>query len=37
MTFANNPLKEDYWNEIKKLKSIPTWDAVADVYLKLWE
>lgn len=37
MTFANNPLKEDYWNEIKKLKSIPTWDDVVDVYLKLWE
>ncbi len=37
MTFANNPLKEDYWNEIKKIKSIPTWDDVVDVYLKLWE
>lgn len=37
MTFANFPLKEDYWNEIKKLKNIPTWDAVFDVYLKLWK
>jgi glycosyltransferase involved in cell wall biosynthesis len=37
MTFANNPLKEDYWNEIKLLKSIPKWDDVVDVYLKLWE
>jgi hypothetical protein len=37
MTFANNPLKEDYWNEIKKLISIPTWDEVTNVYLKLWK
>lgn len=36
ITFANNPLKEDYWNEIKSLKSIPTWKNVADVYIKLW-
>ena len=36
ITFANNPLKEDYWKEIKLLKSIPTWDEVANVYLKLW-
>ena len=36
MTFANNPLKEDYWKEIKLLKKIPTWDEVTKVYLKLW-
>ncbi len=36
ITFANNPLKEDYWNEIKSLKSIPTWKNVTGVYLKLW-
>lgn len=36
MTFANNPLKEDYWKEVKLLKSIPTWDEVSEVYLKLW-
>ena len=37
MTFANNPLKEDYWNEIKLLKTIPTWDEVVNIYLKLWK
>lgn len=37
MTFANNPLKEDYWNEVKLLKTIPTWDEVTNVYLKLWK
>jgi len=36
MTFTNNPLKEDYWKEIKTLKTIPTWDEVAEVYIKLW-
>lgn len=45
LTFANNPLKEDYWKEISKawpaspvknLKTIPTWKNVADVYIKLW-
>ena len=37
MTFANTPIKHDYWKGIKKLKSIPTWNDVADVYLKLWK
>lgn len=37
ITFANNPLKEGYWNEIKKLKNIPSWDDVVSVYLKLWD
>lgn len=36
ITFACNPLKEDYWNEIKQLKTIPSWDDVADTYLRLW-
>lgn len=36
MTFANNPLKIDYWKEVKLLKTIPTWAEVADIYLKLW-
>jgi len=36
MTFANNPLKVDYWNEVKKLKSIPTWEDITEIYLKLW-
>ena len=36
LTFANNPLKVDYWSEIKDLKKIPTWDEVVDIYLKLW-
>lgn len=36
MTFANNPLKEDYWKEIKLLKTLPTWDEVTKIYLKLW-
>lgn len=37
ITFANNPLKEDYWSEVKKLKTISTWDYVASIYVKLWE
>lgn len=45
ITFANSPLKVDYWKEISKawpaspvknLKTIPTWKNVADVYTKLW-
>jgi len=37
ITFASNPLKVEYWNEIKLLKKIPTWDEVVNVYLKLWK
>lgn len=37
VTFANNSLKEDYWKEIKKLKTIPTWDEAVKTYLKLWK
>lgn len=36
-TFYNNPLKKDYWSEITKIKTIPTWDDVTNVYLKLWK
>lgn len=36
MTFANTPIKRDYWKGIKRLKKIPTWNDVANVYLKLW-
>ncbi len=36
ITFVNNPLKKDYWQEIKKLNSIPVWDEVANIYTKLW-
>lgn len=37
ITFANNPLKEDYWKEAKSLKTIPTWDDMVKVYLELWK
>lgn len=37
MTFYNNQLKKDYWNEIKKVKRISTWKEVADKYLQLWK
>ncbi|MEK7550909.1 MAG: glycosyltransferase [Patescibacteria group bacterium] len=36
MTFANNPLKEDYWNEIRLVKNFPTWGKVADEYINLY-
>jgi hypothetical protein len=36
ITFPNSPLKIDYWNEIKNLKTIPTWNNISDIYLKLW-
>lgn len=45
LTFANNLLKEDYWKEIseawpaspvKNLKTIPRWNEVTDIYIKLW-
>jgi glycosyltransferase involved in cell wall biosynthesis len=36
ITFANNPLKEDYWNEIKSVKKFPTWEEVSEEYLKLY-
>lgn len=36
MTFHNNPLKKDYWDEIKRVKKFPTWDEIADEYLDLY-
>lgn len=36
MTFYNNPLKRDYWEEIKGVKIFPLWSSVADLYLWLW-
>lgn len=37
ITFADNPLKEDYWKEIKKIKNtLPSWDDVTNKYIKLW-
>jgi glycosyltransferase involved in cell wall biosynthesis len=35
-TFANNPLKKDYWQEIQKLKIIPSWKEVAEIYENLY-
>lgn len=37
ITFANNPLKEDYWKEIKLVEKHDTWKDVADKYLMLWQ
>ena len=37
ITFADNPLKADTWSEIKRLKSIPMWKDVTEMYLKLWQ
>ena len=40
MTFPNNPLKADYWDEIEKnyskIKNV-TWNDVTNSYLKLWK
>jgi glycosyltransferase involved in cell wall biosynthesis len=36
ITFANNQLKKDYWEEISKLRKIPIWKEVADVYISLY-
>ena len=36
ITYADNSLKNDYWNEIKKIKNFPTWEGVTKEYLKLW-
>ena len=35
-TFASNPLRQDYWQGIKRLKKIPTWTEVTDAYLTLY-
>lgn len=35
-TFANSPLKRDYWNEILKVKKFPSWEGISQIYLNLW-
>lgn len=37
LIFPNNKLKRDYWSEVKKIKKIPKWIEVYNVYLKLWQ
>lgn len=37
LTFPNNPLKVSYWDDIEKIKEMPTWGQVADIYMKLWK
>lgn len=37
ITFPTNKLKVDYWKEIHRIKRIPDWNSVADVYLKVWQ
>ena len=34
--FPNNPLKNDYWNEIQKVSKFPTWEQIADEYINLY-
>ncbi len=37
MTYSDNPLKKDYWEEIQGMPKFPTWSEIADLYLKLWK
>lgn len=37
ITFADNPLKKDYWNGIKSAKHLLSWKDVANIYIKLWQ
>jgi glycosyltransferase involved in cell wall biosynthesis len=37
IVYPDNPLKNDYWKEIQKVKSFPTWSQIADEYLDLWK
>ena len=34
--FASGQLRKDYWIGIEKVKKVPTWAEVADVYLGLY-
>jgi glycosyltransferase involved in cell wall biosynthesis len=34
--FPNNQLKKDYWEEILKVKTFPSWDEIADEYISLY-
>lgn len=36
ITYADNPLKKDYWKEIKKIKKFPTWEVITNEYLNLY-
>ena len=36
ITYADNPLKKDYWEEIKKIEKFPSWGQVADEYIDLY-
>ncbi len=36
LTFPNNKLKVDYWDEIKKIKKFPTWEKIANEYISLY-
>lgn len=36
ITYADSPLKQDYWKEIKKIKRFLSWSHIADEYIKLW-
>lgn len=36
ITFYQNNLKKDYWEEIKKVNKFPTWSQISQEYLKLW-
>lgn len=35
-TYADNPLKEDYWKDIKKIKKFPSWEEIANEYISLY-
>ncbi len=37
ITFADNPLKKDYWSEIKSVRNFQSWNDVETVYEKLWK
>ena len=37
LVFPNNPLKKDYWSEIEKNKTFPTWTDIANEYLTLYK
>jgi glycosyltransferase involved in cell wall biosynthesis len=34
--FPNNPLKKDYWKEIKEVQKFPSWNQIANEYLNLY-
>jgi glycosyltransferase involved in cell wall biosynthesis len=36
-TYTDNPLKGDYWKDIKKVKEFPSWNEIADIYIQLWK